>query len=379
GAANPTSKLSFQSEIAFGFITERMNIGSDGTLTATAFSGSGASLTSIPATALTGTLQAAQFPALTGDVTTSSGSLATAIGAGKVTNSMLAGSIDLTSKVTGTLPASNGGTGNGFTAFSGPASSTKTFTLPNVTCTILTTNAAVTAAQGGTGLDSSAWAQGDLVYISATGTWNHLPKNTSSSRYLSNTGTSNNPAWAQVDLGNGVTGTLPVGNGGTGAGTLAAHGVVIGNGTSALNATGTGTANQLLTSNGSSADPTFQDLPTSVNGQSVLAANFSITAANGTAQDTALSVTLPSAGTYELTANVRLTFSFSAGTQGYVTCKLPNTTDSTDVSNSERMLYYSATTNFTVMNTTSMRTVVTVAASKTINLYVTRNSATTWT
>lgn len=33
--------------------------------------------------------------------------------------------------VTGLLAAANGGTGNGFTAFSGPASSTKTFTLPN--------------------------------------------------------------------------------------------------------------------------------------------------------------------------------------------------------------------------------------------------------
>ena len=49
--------------------------------------------------------------ALTGDVTTSAGGLTTTIGAGKVTNSMLAGSIDLTSKVTGALPVANGGTG----------------------------------------------------------------------------------------------------------------------------------------------------------------------------------------------------------------------------------------------------------------------------
>lgn len=40
-----------------------------------------------------GTLPAARFPALTGDITTTAGSLATAIGAGKVTNTMLAGSI----------------------------------------------------------------------------------------------------------------------------------------------------------------------------------------------------------------------------------------------------------------------------------------------
>ncbi|TAL45423.1 MAG: hypothetical protein EPN91_02095 [Salinibacterium sp.] len=59
--------------------------------------------------------------------------------------------IDLTTKVTGILPGANGGTENGFTAFSGPATSKKTFTLPNASSTILTDNAAVTVAQGGSG------------------------------------------------------------------------------------------------------------------------------------------------------------------------------------------------------------------------------------
>jgi hypothetical protein len=44
-------------------------------------------------TQVTGTLQAAQEPAHSGDVTNSAGSLALAIGANKVTNAMLAGSI----------------------------------------------------------------------------------------------------------------------------------------------------------------------------------------------------------------------------------------------------------------------------------------------
>lgn len=39
--------------------------------------------------------------------------------------------IDLTAKVTGILPAANGGTANGFFAISGPATSTKTWTIPN--------------------------------------------------------------------------------------------------------------------------------------------------------------------------------------------------------------------------------------------------------
>lgn len=56
-------------------------------------------------------------------------------------------------------------------------------------------------------------AQGDLLYGSATNVWTALAKNATATRYLSNTGTSNNPAWAQVDLTNGVTGVLPVANG----------------------------------------------------------------------------------------------------------------------------------------------------------------------
>lgn len=66
------------------------------------------------------------------------------------------------------------------------------------------------ATSGGTGLN--AVAQGDLLYGSALNTWSALAKNTSATRYLSNTGASNSPAWAQVDLSNGVTGNLPVTN-----------------------------------------------------------------------------------------------------------------------------------------------------------------------
>jgi hypothetical protein len=41
-----------------------------------------------------------------------------------------------------------------------------------------------------------------------------LAKSSSSTRYLSNTGAANIPAWAQVDLTTGVTGVLPGANGG---------------------------------------------------------------------------------------------------------------------------------------------------------------------
>lgn len=57
-----------------------------------------------------------------------------------------------------------------------------------------------------------AIVQGDVWYGSAAGVMSALAKSASSTRYLSNTGTSNNPAWAQVDLSNGVTGNLSVNN-----------------------------------------------------------------------------------------------------------------------------------------------------------------------
>lgn len=55
-----------------------------------------------------------------------------------------------------------------------------------------------------------------------------------------------------LPLTTGVTGTLPVANGGTGATTLTANNVVLGNGTSAVQFVAPSTAGNLLTSNGTS-------------------------------------------------------------------------------------------------------------------------------
>jgi hypothetical protein len=55
---------------------------------------------------------------------------------------------------------------------------------------------------------------------------------------------------ANVDLTTQVTGTLPIANGGTGATTITANNVVLGNGTSAVQVVAPGTSGNLLTSDG---------------------------------------------------------------------------------------------------------------------------------
>lgn len=84
-----------------------------------------------------------------------------------------------------------------------------TFTMTNTTSVTFPTSGTL-ATTGGANIPTIA--QGDTLYGSATNVLSALAKDTNATRYLSNTGGSNNPAWAQVNLANGVTGNLPVTN-----------------------------------------------------------------------------------------------------------------------------------------------------------------------
>jgi len=75
------------------------------------------------------------------------------------------------------------------------------------------------SANGGT--DTGTVTQGDLLYGSTTTGWSRLSKSATATRYLSNQGASNGPAWSQVNLPDGVTGVLPEANGGTNQSTYA--------------------------------------------------------------------------------------------------------------------------------------------------------------
>lgn len=114
--------------------------------------------------------------------------------------------------------------------------------------------------------------------------------------------------------------------------------------------------------------------PTALNGSSVLSAAYSIAAAAGTYADTGLSVTLPAAGTYLITADVRATMLPNTGTGWYIVAKLYNSTDAADVTNSERMV---ARENAAVLLDVSstINVIVTVTASKVIKLYAKRDGS----
>ena len=69
----------------------------------------------------------------------------------------------------------------------------------------------VPVLHGGTGANLTI-AQGDVLYGASAGVMANLAKSATATQYLTNTGTSNNPACGHVNLANGVTGILPVAN-----------------------------------------------------------------------------------------------------------------------------------------------------------------------
>ncbi len=138
--------------------------------------------------------------------------------------------VSLTADVTGILPGANGGTGNGFFAVSGPTTTLKTFAFPDASATVLTSDAAVTVAQGGTGISSGS--SGGIPYFSTNTTIassaglsiNHImlgggaggaPTNISSLGTATTVLHGNAlgaPSFSKVDLAADVTGNLPVTN-----------------------------------------------------------------------------------------------------------------------------------------------------------------------
>lgn len=189
-----------------------------------------------------------------------------------------------------------GGTGNGFSKFSGATTSEKTYTLPDASATILTDNATVTAGQGGTG--NATYAVGDLLYASAATTLSKLAGVASGNALISG-GVSTAPSWGKIGLTTHVSGTLPIANGGTNSiATPTDGGIVYGDGT-AYQLTAAGTAAQVLKSQGTNA-------PTWEKGVTIVTLGSDVVNNNGTANTiadvTGLSFSVTSGVTYNFRA-----------------------------------------------------------------------------
>jgi len=224
---------------------------------------------------------------------------------------------DGSAALTQVIASTYGGTGNGFTKFTGPATAEKTFTLPNATATILTDNAVVTAVQGGTG--QSTYAVGDLLQGGATNTLTKLAAVATGNALISG-GVTTASSWGKIGLTTHVSGILPIANGGTNA---SAAGIAAFNnitGYTASGATGTTSTNIVFSTSPTLVTPTLGVASaTSINKVTVTApaTSSTLTIADGSTLATsgAFSTTLTATGTTTVTLPTTGTLTTLAGTE----------------------------------------------------------------
>ena len=164
--------------------------------------------------------------------------------------------VNLASEVTGTLPIANGGTGTTSTTFVNLAT--------NVTGNLPTTN-----LNSGTSASATTFWRGDGAWAIPTGTATGTVTSVAAT-VPSLLSVSGSPITTSGTLAFTYSGTaLPVANGGTGATSLTANNVLLGNGTSALQVVAPGSSGNVLTSNGSTWQSTTPAASGITAGQSI--------------------------------------------------------------------------------------------------------------
>jgi len=151
-----------------------------------------------------------------------------------------------------------------------------------------------------------------------------------------------------ANLTTNVTGTLPVANGGTGAATLTANNVLLGNGTSALQVVAPGTSGNVLTSNGT----TWASTAPAGGGSLILLQT--ITASNSSTVDLETSIgstydnylitfTGVAPDTDDVDLRARLKINGTYQTSSYVSNTFYSASDTATISNERPTLYFSVT------------------------------------
>lgn len=119
----------------------------------------------------------------------------------------------------------------------------------------LTTHVTGTLAAGNGGTGQSSYTTGDILYASSSSALSALAGVATGNALISG-GVGSAPSYGKIGLTTHITGTLAVGNGGTGATSFTSKGVIYGNGSSALQVTAAGTEGQVLQAD-ASGNPVF--------------------------------------------------------------------------------------------------------------------------
>lgn len=302
----------------------------------------------------------------------------------------------------------------------GLASGTPTFAGANVTGTVASATLAATATIlatarniGGVSFNGSAAIVPQTIesaneatdttcfplFITASGTQQLQPKNNTALTFNSNTGAL---GATTLELGGATDATLArsgagdltiegnaiyraggtdvsVPDGGSGRSVTVAYTPICGGTTTTAaqqSVASLGTAGQVLTSNGAGALMTAQDTITAASGESILTSNLTLSGASGAWVDSGLEGTL-SAGTWALTYCVGGQMAFSAGTNCSIQAKLLNSSDTTDVTSSNGICVFEAsTTSKTFIDSATKMHLVTIAGSKTFKVQVNRTGTT---
>lgn len=250
---------------------------------------------------------------------------------------------------------------------------TPTITAPAISGPTLSGTVLGTYTFGGTptfpatGVSAAAYPTAGLIPTFTVGADGRLSAAGSASSLSGVTINCSSNTCSNVSLTAAVTGVLPIANGGTNSSTALGNNraIVSSGGKIVETASACGAGTVLV----GGSPPDCGAWITSTAGVSTLGSTYTISADNGAYEDTGLSVTLPSAGTYIVWYTARTNISALTTAGAFVEVEMYNSTDAGAIANSEEIGAYASTLSTSYYGVPHLNAYVTVAASKVIKLY----------